>query len=86
MAIEYEGCKRGQRRDTSQQQQASGQEEAADWERAAAVDLEAAAAVDLEEAADWEGGGGKHQKRTTMLTGRRVDRLCPSKEKRVLST
>ena len=57
--IEYEGCKRGQRKGPSQQQQASGEE----------------AAADLEGAADWEGGGGKRQKRTMMFSGRRVGQL-----------
>ena len=60
--IEYEGCKRGQRKGTSQQQQASGEEAAADLEQELG-------------AADWEGGGGKRQKRTMMFSGRRVGQL-----------
>lgn len=66
--IEYEGCKRGQRKGTSQQQQASGEEAAADLEGAADLEQELGAA-------DWEGGGGKRQKRTMMFSGRRVGQL-----------
>ena len=76
LLFEYEGCKRGQRKGTNQQQQASGEEAAADLEGAADWEEELGAA-DWEElgAADWEGGGGKRQKRTMMFSGRRVGQL-----------
>ena len=75
--IEYEGCKRGQRRGTSQQQQASGEEvadlkeEATDWEEVLGV----AGWEEVLGAAGWGDEGGKDQKRTMMFSGRKVAQL-----------